>query len=162
MTPTARSKSHHATTSLLTARRDHPSGSQQAHPAASIGGLVPTWASDPTIGYKTINARSETAATTPSFREPFKSHRCLIPADGFYEWQKNGKTKQPYCFEVNGGDLFAFAGLWDRWTSPQGEVIESCTILNDHSKFSPGRYSRPDAGHSQSVQLPTLAVPGHQ
>ncbi len=91
---------------------------------------MPTWASDPTIGYKTINARSETAATTPSFREPFKSHRCLIPADGFYEWQKNGKTKQPYCFEVNGGDLFAFAGLWDRWTSPQGEVIESCTILN--------------------------------
>jgi putative SOS response-associated peptidase YedK len=92
-------------------------------------GLVPSWAKDPSIGYKTINARAETATNTPSFREPFRSQRCLIPADGFYEWQRNGKTKQPYCFEVNDGQLFAFAGLWDRWTNPQGEVIESCTIL---------------------------------
>ena len=71
----------------------------------------------------------ETVATTPSFREPFKSQRCLVPADGFYEWQQNGKTKQPYCFEVNDGELFAFAGLWDRWRGPQGEVVESCSIL---------------------------------
>jgi putative SOS response-associated peptidase YedK len=78
-------------------------------------GLVPSWAKDPAIGYKTINARAEAVATTASFREPFKSQRCLIPADGFYEWQRNGKTKQPYCFEVNDGELFAFAGLWDRW-----------------------------------------------
>jgi putative SOS response-associated peptidase YedK len=92
-------------------------------------GLVPSWAKDPGIGYKTINARSETVTTTASFREPFKSQRCLIPADGFYEWKREGKTKQPYCFEVNDGELFAFAGLWDRWTSPQGETIESCTIL---------------------------------
>jgi putative SOS response-associated peptidase YedK len=92
-------------------------------------GLVPSWAKDPSIGYKTINARSETVATTASFREPFKSHRCLIPADGFYEWKREGKTKQPYCFEVNDGELFAFAGLWDRWKSPQGEVVESCTII---------------------------------
>jgi putative SOS response-associated peptidase YedK len=92
-------------------------------------GLVPSWAKDPSIGYKTINARAETVATTASFREPFKSQRCLIPADGFYEWQRNGKTKQPYCFEVNDGELFAFAGLWDRWMSPQGELIESCTIV---------------------------------
>ena len=92
-------------------------------------GLVPSWAKDPSIGYKTINARAETVTNTPSFREPFRSQRCLIPADGFYEWQRNGKAKQPYCFEVNDGQLFAFAGLWDRWTNPQGEVIESCTIL---------------------------------
>jgi putative SOS response-associated peptidase YedK len=92
-------------------------------------GLIPSWAKDPGIGYKTINARAETVAMTPSFREPFKSQRCLIPVDGFYEWQKNGNTKQPYCFEVNDGELFAFAGLWDRWKNPQGEPIETCTIL---------------------------------
>jgi putative SOS response-associated peptidase YedK len=92
-------------------------------------GLVPSWAKDPSIGYKTINSRSETVATTASFREPFRSQRCLLPADGFYEWKREGKTKQPYCFEVNDGELFAFAGLWDRWKSPQGDVVESCTIL---------------------------------
>ena len=92
-------------------------------------GLIPSWAKDPSIGNKAINARAETVATTPSFREPFKSQRCLIPADGFYEWQRNGNTKQPYCFEVNGGEAFAFAGLWDWWRNPQGELIESCTIV---------------------------------
>jgi putative SOS response-associated peptidase YedK len=92
-------------------------------------GLIPSWAKDPSIGYKTINARAETVATTASFREPFRSQRCLIPADGFYERKREGKTKQPYCFEVRGGELFAFAGLWDRWLDPRGEVIESCTIL---------------------------------
>jgi putative SOS response-associated peptidase YedK len=92
-------------------------------------GLVPSWAKDPSIGCRTINARAETVATTASFRDPFKSQRCLIPADGFYEWKRNGTTKQPYCFEVNDGELFAFAGLWDRWMTSQGEVIESCTIL---------------------------------
>ena len=92
-------------------------------------GLVPSWARDPSIGYKTINARAETVSTTASFREPFKSQRCLIPADGFYEWKRDGKIRQPYCFEVNDGELFAFAGLWDRWRNPQGELLESCTIL---------------------------------
>jgi putative SOS response-associated peptidase YedK len=92
-------------------------------------GLIPFWSNDPSIGYKTINGRSETVATTPSFRDPFKSQRCLVPADGFYEWKREGNTKQPYCFEVNDGELFAFAGLWDTWKSPQGDVVESCTIL---------------------------------
>ena len=68
-------------------------------------------------------------ATTASFREPFKAQRCLIPADGFYEWKREGKIEQPYCFEVNEGKLFAFAGLWDLWRDPRGNVIESCTIL---------------------------------
>jgi putative SOS response-associated peptidase YedK len=92
-------------------------------------GLIPSWSKDPSIGYKTINARSETVATTASFREPFKSQRCLVPADGFYEWLREGKAKLPYCFELNDGELFAFAGLWDRWRDPQGDVIESCSII---------------------------------
>jgi putative SOS response-associated peptidase YedK len=92
-------------------------------------GLIPSWSKDPSIGDKTINARSETVATTASFREPFKSQRCLVPADGFYEWKRDGKIKQPSCFEVNDGELFAFAGLWDRWRDPQGNAIETCSIL---------------------------------
>ncbi len=92
-------------------------------------GLIPSWATEPSIGAKTINARAETVSTTASFRDAFRSQRCLIPADGFYEWQRNGKTRQPYCFEVNEGQLFAFAGLWDRWIDPQGRAVESCTIL---------------------------------
>ena len=91
-------------------------------------GLVPSWVKD-ISGAPLINARSETAATMPSFRDPFKSRRCLIPADGFYEWQRKGKEKQPFCFEVNSGELFAFAGLWDRWKGPSGQWIKSCSIL---------------------------------
>jgi putative SOS response-associated peptidase YedK len=76
-----------------------------------------------------INARSETAATKPAFRDALKSRRCLIPADGFYEWLRTEKAKQPYCFEVNGGELFAFAGIWDRWKGASGKAIETCSIL---------------------------------
>jgi len=92
-------------------------------------GLIPSWATDPSVSAGMINARSETAAVKPAFREALASRRCLIPADGFYEWQRNGKTKQPYCFDIGDGELFAFAGLWDRWTNRQREVVESCTIL---------------------------------
>jgi putative SOS response-associated peptidase YedK len=92
-------------------------------------GLVPFWAKDLSGGAKMINARSETAATVPAFRDALKLRRCLIPADGFYEWQKTGKAKQPYCFEVNDGELFAFAGLWDRWKDPSGQWVKSCSIL---------------------------------
>lgn len=92
-------------------------------------GLIPSWAKDSSGATRMINARSETAATIPAFRDPFKSRRCLIPADGFYEWQRTGKTKQPYCFEVNEGGLFAFAGLWDRWKDADGKTIETCLIL---------------------------------
>jgi putative SOS response-associated peptidase YedK len=76
-----------------------------------------------------INARSETASTKPAFRDAMKSRRCLIPADGFYEWAKTAKGKQPYCFEVNDGELFAFAGLWERWKDPSGNSVETCSIL---------------------------------
>jgi putative SOS response-associated peptidase YedK len=76
-----------------------------------------------------INARSETAATKPAFRDALKFRRCLIPADGFYEWQKTGKAKQPYCFEVKDGELFAFAGIWDGWKDANGNWIRTCSIL---------------------------------
>lgn len=76
-----------------------------------------------------INARSETAATLPAFRDAFKSRRCIVPANGFYEWSRSGKTKQPYCFEVNRGALFVFAGLWDRGKDPNGNWIRTCSIL---------------------------------
>jgi len=91
-------------------------------------GLIPSWATA-LSGPPMINARSETAATMPAFRDPMKSRRCLVPADGFYEWQRKGNTKQPFCFEVNDGELFAFAGLWDRWKDPSGQWIRSCSIL---------------------------------
>jgi len=92
-------------------------------------GLIPWWAKDSSGSAMMINARSETAATKPAFRDPFTSRRCLVPADGFYEWQRTGKVKQPYCFEINGGELFAFAGLWDRWKDPSGQWVKSCSIL---------------------------------
>ena len=92
-------------------------------------GLIPSWAKDPSVAASMINARSETAATKPTFRDALKSRRCLIPADGFYEWQKTGESKQPYCFEVNGGELFAFAGIWDRWKDASETAVETCSIL---------------------------------
>jgi putative SOS response-associated peptidase YedK len=92
-------------------------------------GLIPSWAKDPSGAARMINARSETAATKPAFRDALKSRRCLIPADAFYEWSRVGKAKQPYCFEVNEGALFAFAGIWDRWKDPSGQWVKSCSIL---------------------------------
>jgi putative SOS response-associated peptidase YedK len=92
-------------------------------------GLIPSWAKDMSIGSQTINARSETLTTKLSFSDAVRYRRCLIPADGFYEWKRMGKTRQPYMFEVGKRELFAFAGLWDRWKNPEGKIIESCTIL---------------------------------
>jgi putative SOS response-associated peptidase YedK len=92
-------------------------------------GLIPSWSKDMSGAASMINARSETAGIKPAFRDPLKSRRCLIPADGFYEWMRTGKAKQPYCFEVNDGELFAFAGLWDRWKHPSGNWVKTCAIL---------------------------------
>jgi putative SOS response-associated peptidase YedK len=92
-------------------------------------GLIPSWAKDSSVATSMINARSETASTKPAFRDAMKSRRCLIPADGFYECVRTGKAKQPYCFEVNEGELFAFAGIWDRWKDPSGYWIKTCSIL---------------------------------
>jgi putative SOS response-associated peptidase YedK len=92
-------------------------------------GLIPHWSKGSSGASGMINARSDTAGTKPAFRDPLKFRRCLIPADGFYEWSRNGKAKQPYCFEVNEGELFAFAGLWDGWKDPNGNWIRTCSIL---------------------------------
>jgi putative SOS response-associated peptidase YedK len=92
-------------------------------------GLIPSWAKNSSAAAQMINARSETASTKPAFRDALKARRCLIPADAFYEWSRTGKTKQPYCFEVNEGELFAFAGLWDRWKDPGGHWVKTCSIL---------------------------------
>jgi putative SOS response-associated peptidase YedK len=92
-------------------------------------GLIPSWAKDPSVAATMINARSETASAKPAFRDALQSRRCLIPADAFYEWQKTVKAKQPYCFEVDEGKLFAFAGIWDRWKDASGTTVETCSIL---------------------------------
>src|SRR5215469_1603530 len=94
-------------------------------------GLIPYWhsAKDPSIAASTINAKAETAATKPAFRDPLKFRRCLLPADAFYEWKRNGSSKQPFCFEVNQGELFAFAGLWDGWKDANGRWVKTCSIL---------------------------------
>jgi putative SOS response-associated peptidase YedK len=92
-------------------------------------GLIPSWAKDMSGAARMINARSETAHTLRAFREAMKLRRCLVPADGFYEWLRRGSAKQPFCFEVNDGELFAFAGLWERWRDPSGQWIKSCSIL---------------------------------
>ena len=93
-------------------------------------GLIPSWAKSTDFSAKMINARSETVAEKPAYRGAFRSRRCLIPANGFYEWQKLSKgAKQPWLIGVKDMPLFAFAGLWESWTSPEGEIVESCTIL---------------------------------
>lgn len=93
-------------------------------------GLIPFWAKDEKIGYRTINARSETVESKPAFRAAFKYRRCLIPATGFFEWKRvNGKKKQPLFIRMKGEALFALAGLWESWENPEGLVIESCAIL---------------------------------
>jgi putative SOS response-associated peptidase YedK len=92
-------------------------------------GLVPSWADDISVGARHINGRSETVLEKPAFRDSFRARRCLIPADGFYEWKKSGKQRQPFHFGMKDDSLFAFAGVWDRWKSPAGQVLESCSIL---------------------------------
>jgi putative SOS response-associated peptidase YedK len=92
-------------------------------------GLIPYWSHDPKSGARAINARVESVAERPAFREPFRKRRCLIPASGFYEWKKIGRTKQPYLVHPRDGHFMALAGLWDHWESPEGDPVESCTIL---------------------------------
>src|SRR5215472_5405693 len=92
-------------------------------------GLIPSWAKDSSSAANMINARSETAAILPAFRDALELRRCLIPADGFYEWKRTAIGKQPYCFDVNEQELFAFAGLWDRWRAQDGQWIRSFSIL---------------------------------
>src|SRR5215203_5548831 len=92
-------------------------------------GLIPPWADDPQIGSRMINARSETVAEKPSYRRAFRERRCLIPADGFYEWQRTNGAKQPYYIHMEDGTPFAFAGLWESWSKGNEGEIRTCTIL---------------------------------
>jgi putative SOS response-associated peptidase YedK len=92
-------------------------------------GLVPHWAKDPSIGNRMINARAETAAGKPAYRAAFRRRRCLVVADGFYEWQRTGGPKQPYFIRMRDDRPFAFAGLWESWEGPENAVLESCTLL---------------------------------
>ncbi|WP_103110492.1 SOS response-associated peptidase [Brevibacillus reuszeri] len=92
-------------------------------------GLVPFWSQDEKVGYKMINAKSETIQEKPSFKNLFIRKRCVIPADGFYEWQQRESGKQPMRIMLKTGEPFAFAGLFDTWTSPAGEKLHTCTII---------------------------------
>ncbi|HUT13177.1 MAG TPA: SOS response-associated peptidase [Thermoguttaceae bacterium] len=92
-------------------------------------GLIPGWAKDPSIGNRMINARSETVAEKPAFRAALRCRRCLVAADGFYEWQRTGKHKQPYFIRMRDDRPFAFAGLWESWEGPDHAAVESCTLL---------------------------------
>ncbi len=91
-------------------------------------GLIPCWSKEPAIGNRMINARSETVTEKPSFSNAFRKRRCLVPADSFYEWKKNGK-KVPYRILMKDESLFAMAGLWDQWVTPEGDILRTFTIL---------------------------------
>lgn len=103
-------------------------------------GLIPWWAKDPAIGTRLLNARAETVATKPAFRDAFRARRCLVPANGFYEWEKRGRSKQPWLIRLKGGGLLAFAGLWEVWRDPKGEKIHSCTIVTSEPNAVAGRF----------------------
>lgn len=92
-------------------------------------GLIPHWAKDPAIGARLVNARSESVADKPAFRDAFRRRRCLVPADGFYEWKTEGKVKQPYYFNAASGTPFALAGLWESWKAPDGTIVRTVCLL---------------------------------
>lgn len=96
-------------------------------------GLIPPWAKDEKIGYKTINARGETIAEKASFRNAYRKKRCIIPADSFYEWQRDGNNKTPINIKLKDGGLFGLAGLWESWKSPEGKLVHSCTVITTES-----------------------------
>ena len=96
-------------------------------------GLIPSWAKDPSIGSRMINARSETVHEKPAFRNSFKNRRCIIPANGFYEWKETAGRKKPLYVKMKDNSPMLFAGLWDHWKPAEGEVIESCSILTTSS-----------------------------
>ena len=99
-------------------------------------GLIPSWAKDASIGNKMINARAETVAEKPSFRSAFRHRRCLVPADGFYEWRREGEIRQPFRIGMKGGAPFAFAGLWEHWQSPDGSELETAAILTTNANLA--------------------------
>lgn len=107
--------------------RQRPAGERVTHLVR--WGLIPSWSKDETIATKLINARGETLAGKPSFRAAFKSRQCIVPASGFYEWQLTKGGKQPFFICPGDNELFGFAGLWERWTRPNGEAIDTFTVI---------------------------------
>jgi putative SOS response-associated peptidase YedK len=103
-------------------------------------GLIPSWAKDPKIANNLINARAETLQVKPSFRTALAKRRCLIPADGWFEWTKKDGGKQPYFFHRRDDELFSFAGLWEAWKSPEGETVRTCTIITTEPNEMTGQY----------------------
>ncbi len=97
--------------------------------ALTLWGLIPSWAKDPGISASLINARAETVTEKPAFRAAFKRRRCLVPASGFFEWQRQEKRKQPYYITLRDDGPFAIAGLWETWHSPDGSELQTCTLL---------------------------------
>lgn len=126
-TPRLRPRYNIAPTQLVPAVRQDPGGGRRLDELR--WGLIPHWAKEASIGNRMINARVETAASKPAFRQAFRRRRCLLPADGFYEWKPRRGAKQPYLVRHREGRPFAFAALWERWADPQGGDVESCTIL---------------------------------
>ncbi|MBT8441008.1 MAG: SOS response-associated peptidase [Gammaproteobacteria bacterium] len=104
-------------------------GDETLEPAVLKWGLVPSWAKDPAIGNRMINARAETAHEKPSFRSAFKRRRCVILADGFYEWHREGDHKTPYFIALPERRPFGMAGLWEHWQDSEGSELQTCTIL---------------------------------
>jgi len=118
-------------------------------------GLIPSWAKDSAIGYKMINARSETAHEKPSFKQALRSRRCIVPVSGFYEWEKKEKEKIPHYIHLRDGDIMSLAGLWETWRSPEGERIETCTILTTaaNSLLKPLHDRMPVVLHNEEFDL---------
>jgi putative SOS response-associated peptidase YedK len=127
-------------------------GASARHFAWLRWGLIPSWAKEPGIGNRMINARAETIAEKPAFRAAFRRRRCLIPADGFYEWKTERGRKQPYRIALEGGAPFAFAGLWERWEGAgEAGAVESCTIVTTEAN------ARLKAIHHR---MPVILAPG--
>jgi len=109
-------------------------GTDRGNRLASFSwGLVPFWAKDPSIGARLINARAETIAQKPAFQNAFRKRRCLIPADGFYEWKKDGASKKPFRFGLKSGGPFVFAGLYERWAAAGQKRLDTCTIITTNA-----------------------------
>jgi hypothetical protein len=151
-----------------TSRRDGrfpPSSAQAWNLLKSfLWGLVPFWAKDPSIGGRLINARAETVAQKPSFKQAFARRRCLIPADGFYEWKKEGGKKIPYCFGLKSGVPLYFAGLYEKWTAPDQKPVESCTIITTQANetVAPVQTACPSSfplPHTRCGSIPRFRIP---
>ena len=137
-------------------------------------GLIPFWAKDPKIGARMINARAETVAEKPAFRNALKKRRCLVLADGYYEWQKTPVGKRPFRIVLKSGEPFAMAGLWETWKDPQGKVVPSCTIITTSANnyLAPIHNRMPvilpreveglwlDSGTEEADSLTHMLVPG--